>query len=76
MTTVTLIQNADHGANDIHTMTALPMNVTLTGLQGQGATFTCTNAFAAIRGAKAVDITYNAPINPSHQSVQVSSVQP
>ena len=76
MTTITLVQAAAHDASRIHTMTARPMNVTLTDLAGGAIQFTCNNPLATLQGAKSVDITYEAPITPLHQTVQVSSVQP
>jgi len=75
MATVTLIQNAQSDATHIIQMTAMPMNVNLTGLAGGPAQFSCTNALATIANASTVDITFDATINPPHQEVQVSSVQ-
>jgi hypothetical protein len=76
MTTITLVQAAAHDASRVHLMTAQPMNVNLAGLAGGAVQFTCTNALATVQGAKSVDITYEAPIKPEHQSVQVSTVMP
>ena len=55
-------------------MTAQPMGVVLLGLNGGNTVFRCTNPLADIQHATSVDITYNAPINPIHQTVHVSSV--
>lgn len=74
MTTVTLVQAAAHTAASIHTMTAQPMNVALTGLAGGAVQFACTNALPTIQGAKSVDITYNGNVPQQHQTIQVSSV--
>ncbi len=75
MTTITLIQNARGKAADIVAMTARPVNVLLTGLTGGPAQFQCTNALAAIQGAKSVDITYSANVaGDPHDTIQVSSV--
>ena len=74
MTTVTLVHAAAHDANKIHTMTARPMNVNLTGLTGGAIQFQCTNALAALQGAGSVDITYDASVPQQHETVQVSSV--
>jgi hypothetical protein len=76
MTTITLVQAANHDASRIHLMTAQPMNVNLVNLAGGAIQFTCGNAFATVQGAKSVDITYEAPIQPLHQTIQVSSVLP
>ncbi|NHF59978.1 hypothetical protein FK220_011540 [Flavobacteriaceae bacterium TP-CH-4] len=76
MATITLIQAAAHTADHIHLMTAQPMNVDLTGLQGGAVQFRCTNAFAAIKGAKQVQITYDAGVGSHHQNIAVSSVLP
>ncbi len=75
MTTITLIQAAAHDATRIHTMTAQPMGIRLSGLTGGAIQFTCTNALAAIRHAKEVQITYNGNLPQQHQTIQVSSVQ-
>ena len=74
MATITLVQNALRDANDVHLMTAQPMNVNLVGLAGGAIQFTCTNALAAVQGATSVEITYAAPFNPQRETVQVSSV--
>jgi hypothetical protein len=74
MTTVTLMHAAAHEANKIHTMTARPMNVDLTGLAGGAIQFRCTNPLAALQGASSVDITYDASVPQQHEKVQVSSV--
>jgi hypothetical protein len=76
MATITLVQNALRDANDVHLMTAQPMNVNLVGLAGRGGQFTCTNALAAVQGATSVDITYAAPFNPPNETIQISSVMP
>jgi len=76
MTTITLVQAAAHDASRVHLMTARPMNVDLVGLAGGAIQFTCTNALAAVQGAKEVEITYQAPFEPQHQTVQISSVMP
>ncbi|GBF81821.1 hypothetical protein [Aphanothece sacrum] len=74
MATITLVENADHKATEIHLMTAQPMNVNLTGLAGGAIQFTCTNPLATIQGARTVDITYDASVPQQHQTIQVSSV--
>ncbi len=74
MATITLVQAATHDANAIAAMTAMPMGVHLTGLAGGAIQFTCTNALAAIQGARSVSITYDAAHGSGHQVVQVSSV--
>jgi hypothetical protein len=74
MTTVTLVQAAGHQADHIHLMTALPMNVNLTNLQGGAIQFTCSNPLVAIQGATSVRITYDAAVGSGHQDIQVSSV--
>jgi hypothetical protein len=76
MATITLVQAAKATAAGIHLMTAQPMNVNLTGLAGGAIQFTCTNALAAIQGAKTVQITYDANHGGGHETLQVSSVQP
>lgn len=75
MTTITLVQAAKHEASKIHAMTAQPMNVQLQGLTGGAIQFGCSNPLQAIRGAKKVQITYDATIpgNP-HETIQISSV--
>lgn len=76
MARLTLIQNAQHDAVAIHTITAQPMGVVLTGLAGSNAVFTCTNAFGTIQGAKSVQITYDGAHGGGHEAIEVSSVQP
>jgi len=76
MTTITLVQAARHDATRIHTMTARPMNVQVTGLAGGAIQFQCTNALPTLQGATSVDIAYDATVRGDpHQTVQVSSVQ-
>lgn len=50
MTTITLVQASAHGANQIHQMTAQPMNVVITGLQGGNIQYSCTNVLGTLRG--------------------------
>jgi hypothetical protein len=76
MATVTLVQAAAHNAANIHQMTAQPMNVLLTGLAGGAIQFQCTNAFAALQGARSVHIVYNAAVPQQPENIQVSSVMP
>lgn len=74
MTTITLVQAAQHGASAIHLMTAQPMNVNLAGLAGGAIQFQCTNVLAAIQGAREVQITYDANHGAGHETIQVSTV--
>lgn len=77
MTTIILRKDTESGANGIHQMTTQPGNVILRGLHGeQGCRFTCSNDFETIRGAKSVQITYDANHGSRHETIQVSSVQP
>ncbi len=74
MPTITLVQAAQHDAGGIHTMTAQPMNVNLTGLAGGAIQFQCTNPLAAIQGAREAQITYDGAHGGGHETLQVSSV--
>jgi hypothetical protein len=74
MTTITLVQAAAHDANKVHTMTARPTNVNLTGLTGGAIQFRCNNPLAALQGTRSVDITYDASVPQQHETIQVSSV--
>jgi hypothetical protein len=74
MPTITLVQAASYKADAIRLMTAKPMNVDLTGLQGGAIQFQCTNPPAAVSGAKEVEITYDDAHGSRHETIQVSSV--
>lgn len=74
MTTITLVQAAKHMAKGIALMTAQPMNVNLTNLDGGPIAFTCSNPLAGIKAAKSVLITYDAAHGSGHETLQVSSV--
>lgn len=75
MTTITLVQNARADVANILGMTAMPMGVQLQNVAGGPAQFRCTNAQAAIQGARSVDITYDATVRGAPtESIQVSSV--
>ena len=74
MATVTLVQAATHSADGIHLMTAQPMQVDLTNLEGGAIQFRCTNPLPTIQGATSVDIIYDAAHGSGHENIQVSSV--
>lgn len=71
MPTITLVQNASPGVNN---MLGQPGAIPLAGLAGANAVFTCTNPLPTIQGITSVDIVYNAGV-PAPQTIQVSSVQ-
>ncbi|GLQ91676.1 hypothetical protein [Dyella acidisoli] len=77
MTTITLMNNIRQEPSKIHAMTALPMGVRLKGLSGGPTQFKCSNPLDDLKGAKSVQITYDATVRGDpHESVQVSSVMP
>lgn len=74
MATITLVQAAQHTAQGIHLMTAMPMAVDLQDLAGGAIQFTCSNMPNQIHGSSYVKITYDAGHGSGHEEIGVSSV--
>ncbi|MCC2615742.1 hypothetical protein LJ739_05760 [Aestuariibacter halophilus] len=76
MTTITLVQAPAYDTSKMSAVITKPGNVHLTGLGPGGIQFSCTNPFPAVSGQKQVDITYDGSCPTTHQTVDISSVQP